>query len=577
MNNDFGTHEPSSKFRARLESELERGLHRTRRFGPAATPVRTWRVAKAFGIAASAVLTLAIGIVLGASVSYASAAVPELRRPPLAILPIGNAINALRCAPVAALPQTSKAAAPAQQSIPIVEMSAPTAKTSIKLAAVLGLKETSDGWVLVEDAGRHQVRLFEPSLATSTVVIDSAPGSARSYGIGNVPRPIVPYLGDSSLFIGKGPREMLVLDGRGEIARALALVGREDAAGVHSRGAGFDPEGRMVYKKVTGSAIAVKVPFSASLLPRQRPDRPGLGGTRGGGPTPDGITVYISNQPDSIPIHRADYAARRIDTLGYVNEPLDERDDHGNPDGKLVAIYDKDGTAIGIKSVINPIRTIDEWAVLSDGTIAIVRGHDYHVDWIHPDGTRSASPKLPFEWKRLTDDDKQRIVDSTRALVDSIHAWAERRANGTPAPTDSIPTVDSLRRANGPRAGNCGSPGLGVPLCPPGRKEWPYEIVSLSQIADYWPPFRDGAALADRDGNLWILPRTTLSKNGELVYDVVNPKQGLVRRVRLPVGRSIAGFGKGGVVYLQAGDIRNGFILERATVPGATTPAPRSK
>jgi hypothetical protein len=80
-----------------------------------------------------------------------------------------------------------------------------------------------------------------------------------------------------------------------------------------------------------------------------------------------------------------------------------------------------------------------------------------------------------------------------------------------------------------------------------------------------------GAAIADRDGNLWILPRSALSKNGELVYDVVNPKQGLVRRVRLPAGRSIAGFGKDGVVYLQAGDVTNGFTLERTVVPGAKT------
>ena len=76
--------------------------------------------------------------------------------------------------------------------------------------------------------------------------------------------------------------------------------------------------------------------------------------------------------------------------------------------------------------------------------------------------------------------------------------------------------------------------------------------------------------LHDCDGNVWILPTTSAqSLGGELVYDVVNPKQGLVRRVRLPLGRSIAGFGKRGVVYLQAGSIRGSFTIERTTVPGA--------
>jgi len=50
------------------------------------------------------------------------------------------------------------------------------------------------------------------------------------------------------------------------------------------------------------------------------------------------------------------------------------------------------------------------------------------------------------------------------------------------------------------------------------------------------------------------------------VDDVLNPKRGLFERVRLPVGRSVAGFGRGGVVYLQAGDRTNGFTLERVKI-----------
>ena len=45
---------------------------------------------------------------------------------------------------------------------------------------------------------------------------------------------------------------------------------------------------------------------------------------------------------------------------------------------------------------------------------------------------------------------------------------------------------------------------------------------------------------------------------------MVSPQKGLFQRVRVPLGRSIAGFGKGGVVYLLNGDRTNGFFLERA-------------
>ncbi|MGH7618951.1 MAG: hypothetical protein ACREPM_17160 [Gemmatimonadaceae bacterium] len=91
--------------------------------------------------------------------------------------------------------------------------------------------------------------------------------------------------------------------------------------------------------------------------------------------------------------------------------------------------------------------------------------------------------------------------------------------------------------------------------------------VPLSEIPDYFPPIHRNAAMPDLDGNVWVLTTTTAqSQHGELVYDVLNPARGLFERVRMPLGRSIAGFGKGGVVYLQSGDRANGFALERVKV-----------
>lgn len=74
--------------------------------------------------------------------------------------------------------------------------------------------------------------------------------------------------------------------------------------------------------------------------------------------------------------------------------------------------------------------------------------------------------------------------------------------------------------------------------------------------------------MADLDGNLWILPTTSAqSQHGELVYDMVSVARSLFERVRVPAGRSIVGFGKGGVVYLASGDRTNGFYLERTRLP----------
>ena len=99
----------------------------------------------------------------------------------------------------------------------------------------------------------------------------------------------------------------------------------------------------------------------------------------------------------------------------------------------------------------------------------------------------------------------------------------------------------------------------------------------LSEIPDFYPPVHRDAASGDLEGNLWILPTTSAqSRSGELVYDVVSPKRGLFARVRMPVGRSIVGFGRGGVLYLQSGDRKQGFRIERVKVEVKADPSLRS-
>jgi hypothetical protein len=73
----------------------------------------------------------------------------------------------------------------------------------------------------------------------------------------------------------------------------------------------------------------------------------------------------------------------------------------------------------------------------------------------------------------------------------------------------------------------------------------------MSTIPDYVPPLRDGSARADADGNVWILPLTSLgAPGGGLLYDVVNRRGEIFERVQVPSGCSVLGFGKGRVVYI---------------------------
>jgi hypothetical protein len=90
-------------------------------------------------------------------------------------------------------------------------------------------------------------------------------------------------------------------------------------------------------------------------------------------------------------------------------------------------------------------------------------------------------------------------------------------------------------------------------------------FVSPDQLPDYKPPFFAGAVRADSEGHLWIRTIPTRAIAGGPVYDVVNRQGELVERVQLPQGRTVAGFGAGGVVYLVSRDGDN-TVLERARV-----------
>jgi hypothetical protein len=186
----------------------------------------------------------------------------------------------------------------------------------------------------------------------------------------------------------------------------------------------------------------------------------------------------------------------------------------------------------------------------------VLRGHDYHIDWIHADGTTHSTPKLPFDWKRLTDEDKQKLIDSVRDIESPKMALNLGRRRVGPPPAGSEPG----------RTGGRGS-SVGVPIeqGPPVPVE--YVPPALKDMFDFYPPVRAKSMIPDLDGNIWILPTSSAqSKAGELVYDVVNVK-GEFHRVRVPLGRSVVGFGKAGVVYLISGDKKGGFTLEKTRLP----------
>lgn len=444
-----------------------------------------------------------------------------------------------RILPLCVLALTSRAEpVAAQTAVPIVTIpEAPTASRPT-FAAILGVTHLPSGDVLVNDAGRRQVVKLNAAMTTSTVIIDSTPGTSNSYG--PRPTPMLRYLGDSSLFVDATSSSLLVIDPTGRVVRAMSAPNPRDLQFLGNALAYVDPRGRLVYRAPT-----VNLRMS---------------------PSPAGRPPQLPSLPDSMAVIRADFDSRVVDTIGRVRAANGTRSTVvAGADGQLQP-----------KLTINPINPIDDFAVLADGSVAFIRGQDYHVDVLTPDGQLRRGAKLPYDWKRLSDEDKQRMLDSAKAaasraqIVGPSSSGPAITTSGGGVVAGASGAAVSFGVTGGPVGGADAARAAEALASAPRTRMGPpiIETVPVKELADFLPPIRTGAARADLDGNLWLLPNTSAqSRAGELVYDVVDNTGQLTHRVRLPKGRSIVGFGAGGVVYMMNGDRTNGFTLERSTVP----------
>ena len=97
-------------------------------------------------------------------------------------------------------------------------------------------------------------------------------------------------------------------------------------------------------------------------------------------------------------------------------------------------------------------------------------------------------------------------------------------------------------------------------------------VIAANRLPDYRPPLaRSGSTFADGDGNLWIQTVQPKPVEGGPVYDIVSREGALVDRIQIPMGYSLAGFGRGGVVYLVMRG-REGTRLARVRLRATTLP-----
>jgi hypothetical protein len=418
-------------------------------------------------------------------------------------------------------------AAGALQQPPIRQLPAIAAKSAVSWSNIAGVRALSGGRVLVNDVFGRKVVLLDSALSTITVVADTTPATATAYS-GRMAS-LIAYRGDSTLFVDPQSISMTVIDPNGKLTRVMALPRSEDAmmlGGAFGTPPAFDGNGRLVYRGAFRFTRTAAAHSMGSGLP----------------PMPV--------MPESTAVVRVDLASRQVDTVGKIRIPKVNmqvsQDDKGN---------------MRMVSEVNPLPVVDDWAVLPDGAVAFVRGQDYHVDFVNGDGSKLSAPKIPFDWQRLSDEDKVAFIDSVKAARARLAASAP---SGAGAPNGgAAPAQEGGQRVVIQMGPDGGRGGGRAPSTFNAQPE--VSFIAPSELPDYKPPFLSGSIRADTEGNLWIRTIPTRQIAGGPVYDVVNREGKLVDRVQVPTGRVIAGFGPRGAVYLTSRDGQT-MTLERANV-----------
>jgi hypothetical protein len=169
----------------------------------------------------------------------------------------------------------------------------------------------------------------------------------------------------------------------------------------------------------------------------------------------------------------------------------------------------------------------DAWAVFPDGRIAIVRGATYTVEFIGPDGRKSAPVRVAYDRFPVTDADQKAEMDEARRQM-----------------AEQSKAVQKMMPANVT---------MELELLPPAN--WP----------DAYPPVSPLGAMAAPNGQLWVR-RAIPIRVGRDQWDVIDQSGKLVARWRLPAKTSLVAIGEGAVyaVRTDEDDLR---YVQRITLP----------
>jgi hypothetical protein len=174
-----------------------------------------------------------------------------------------------------------------------------------------------------------------------------------------------------------------------------------------------------------------------------------------------------------------------------------------------------------------PYPVQDSWNVGPNGQVAIVRGREYRVDWITPDGRLVRGRPVAITPVPVRDADKRE--------------WIAEQANGLRI---------GMENRNGQMTMSFGRGG--------NADQDEEDAIAATEWPAAKPPF--SAVFVSPAGEAWV--ERSVPAGSPRIMDVFDATGSLRMRVTLPAGRRLIGFGNG-VIYVRHADDSDLQHLER--------------
>lgn len=402
---------------------------------------------------------------------------------PAAVLAIAT-VGSAGCAPDAAAPSGA---------VPRYVLDEPEV-VSGEFGSVNGVVERTDGTLLVADRISRELVLADLDAGTRTVVGSRGEGPEeyqRPGGLWSLP-------GDSALLVDNGNNRLTIL--RPDLSFGATRPMME-----------ADPDGGITFLNPRAVDGAGRIYTTGSV-------RMGIGA--GGGSSAPGL--------DSSAVVQTELSDLSADTVARLApRPESSFESQTGSGGNLMLTMRQ-----------TPYTPSDSWGVAPDGSVAVARASDYHLDWIAADGSvRSGSPV---------------VYDPVPVGQAEKEAWVAGENRPSVAGTFLMTGGGSLS----PGAGTSGPRNLTI-------------STGGENIDDYdWPetlPAFTGRIRIDSVGRVWL--RRYQPIGAPFLYDIFTPDAEHAATVEMAEGRTVIGFGDG-VVYATFKDEVDLVYIARYRLPG---------